>query len=196
MIFYTDKSEIFECNVNVEGASLENTKAMLVVESKNWNLIFYGDIERGGKCKIEIGKLSILKEGETGKMRLEVIADDTYFIPWEGDFEVKTNKKVTVEVISNNKNSLSESNKPKVSVSKIEEKKEVKIVAKGNKTDCLNEVIKKIKQSNITSQNLSNNKLLIKKIVTETVSSYNLINDKDDVEWLVGRTLDFFEKQL
>ena len=36
----------------------------------------------------------------TGNIRLEVIAEDTFFTPWESDFEVHASKKVTVEVKS------------------------------------------------------------------------------------------------
>jgi len=33
-----------------------------------------------------------------GKIRLEVIADGSMFIPWENDFKVKLSKKVTVSM--------------------------------------------------------------------------------------------------
>ena len=42
----------------------------------------------------------LLGEDDTGKMKLEVIAEDTYFLPWESDFVVDTNKKIKVEVKS------------------------------------------------------------------------------------------------
>ena len=110
---YTDKQEVFECSISLEGASVNNSKARLIVESKDLNLLFKGKIDSNGKCVVPIKKLKNLLEDSTkGKMRLEVIADDTYFTPWESDFEVETAKKVTVEVKSqSNKNTITESKK-------------------------------------------------------------------------------------
>lgn len=108
---YTDKQEVFECSISLEGASVKNSKARLIVESKDLNLLFKGKIDSNGKCTVPIKKLKNLLEDSTkGKMRLEVIADDTYFTPWESSFEVETAKKVTVEVKSqSNKNTILES---------------------------------------------------------------------------------------
>ena len=56
-------------------------------------------ISKSGKCEIPIKKLKgLIDEDTTGNIRLEVIAEDTFFTPWESDFEVETSKKVTVEV--------------------------------------------------------------------------------------------------
>lgn len=95
---YKDKFESFTCNVLVEGAKLNNTKARLILESDDWNLVFEGDIDQTGKCTIPIKKLNIFDEGTVGKIRLEVIADNTIFRPWEDDFKVRLSKKVEVQV--------------------------------------------------------------------------------------------------
>jgi len=95
---YNDKFENFNCNVMVEGAKLVNTKARLILESDDWNLVFDGEIDDNGKCNIPIKRLNILQEGTVGKIRLEVIAENTIFSPWEDDFQVKTSKKVAVQV--------------------------------------------------------------------------------------------------
>ena len=98
---FTDKSELFECDIKLEGASLSKSKARLVVETKDYSLLFKGDINSSGKCEIPIRKLKgLIDENTTGNIRLEVIAEDTYFTPWESDFEVDASKKVTVEVKS------------------------------------------------------------------------------------------------
>ena len=96
---FTDKSELFECNIKLQGASLKKSKARLVVETQDYSLMFNGSISKGGKCEIPIRKLKgLIDEDTTGNIRLEVIAEDTFFTPWETDFEVETSKKVTVEV--------------------------------------------------------------------------------------------------
>ena len=98
---FTDKSELFECDIKLQGASLNKSKVRLVVETQDYSLMFNGSISKGGKCEIPIRKLKgLINEDTTGNIRLEVIAEDTFFTPWESDFEVETSKKVTVEVKS------------------------------------------------------------------------------------------------
>ena len=98
---FTDKSELFECDIKLEGASLSKSKARLVVETSDYSLLFDGSISSNGKCEIPIRKLKgLIDENTTGNIRLEVIAEDTFFTPWESDFEVDVSKKVTVEVKS------------------------------------------------------------------------------------------------
>ena len=98
---FTDKSELFECDIKLEGASLSKSKARLVVETSDYSLLFKGKINSNGKCEIPIRKLKgLIDENTTGNIRLEVLAEDTFFTPWESDFEVDESKKVTVEVKS------------------------------------------------------------------------------------------------
>jgi len=99
---FTDKTKLFECDVKLEGASLEETQARLVIESDNHNILLYGKIDESGTCTIPITKMKrLLPENSVGNMKLEIIAEDTYFIPWEDAYEVDTSKKVTVEVKNN-----------------------------------------------------------------------------------------------
>ena len=95
---FKDKSENFSCDVTVEGARLIDTQARLILESDDWTLMFEGEIDRNGKCNIPIKKLNIFDEGTVGKIRLEVIAENTVFTPWEDDFKVRMSKKVLVQV--------------------------------------------------------------------------------------------------
>ena len=98
---FTDKSELFECDIKLEGASLSKSTARLVVETSDYSLLFNGSIASNGKCEIPIRKLKgLIDESTVGNIRLEVIAEDTFFTPWESDFEVDASKKVTVEVKS------------------------------------------------------------------------------------------------
>ena len=94
---YQDKNEEFSCDIMIEGSSPEETYARIIVESENWSLVFPGEI-RNGKCIVPIKKLNILKEGEIGNIKLEVVAEGNLFIPWENQFKVKLSKKVTVNV--------------------------------------------------------------------------------------------------
>ena len=113
---YTDKTETFKCKIHLEGAELTEAKSRLLIESDKFNLMFEGTIDKNGNCEVPIRKLkNVLKENDSGKMKLEVIADDTYFEPWTSDFEVDTSKKIKVEVQEYKETS----NKPKIKISEI-----------------------------------------------------------------------------
>lgn len=112
---FTDKAEIFECDIAVEGTSLNKSKARLVVETKDYSLLFNGKIDSSGKCSIPIKKLKgLIEDNSSGNIRLEVIAEDTYFTPWESNFEVEASKKVTVEVKSQEEKPIIKENKIEV----------------------------------------------------------------------------------
>ena len=110
---YSDKKNIFECDIQLEGASLNQAFARVIVEGNDLNLVFNGNINNDGNCRIEMPKLNMLKEG--GEMKLEVIADDMYFNPWNSDFELKKSKNITVEV-KQPTNQIIKENKAKVNV--------------------------------------------------------------------------------
>ena len=116
---YTDKKEIFECKITLEGASLKDATSRIVVNTPDLKLMFEGTIDNQGNCKIPIRKLrGLLGEEDKGTMKLEVIAEDTYFLPWESDFEVDTAKKIKVEVKQQSK-PLVKSSKPKMVVKEV-----------------------------------------------------------------------------
>jgi len=97
---YTDRAEIFECNVALKGASLKNSSLRAVLKLQDKSLLYEGKIAPSGKGEVVFPKLKHLsEEGETGTMVLEVIADDAYFQPYEEQFIVETSKKATVEVL-------------------------------------------------------------------------------------------------
>ena len=116
---YTDKQEIFECNIYLEGASLTQATSRIIVETQDLKLMFEGTIDKDGNCKVPIKKLrGLVNEDTKGTMKLEVIAEDTYFLPWESDFEVDTAKKIKVEVKQQSK-PLVKSSKPKMVVREV-----------------------------------------------------------------------------
>jgi len=140
---YTDKTEIFECKVKIDGASLSNSKARLIIESEDLNLLFNGKIDEQGNCKIPIKRLKgILPESMKGEIKLEVIADDTYFIPWKSEFSVDASKKVVVEVKSQDADLIIES-APKVSVTEVKNTESITTtVDTTESTPNINKVIK------------------------------------------------------
>jgi len=116
---YTDKPNKFNCNIDVEGTSLSNSKVRLVIETNEMSYMFNGHIENTGVCEVNITKTkNFLPEGTKGNIKLEVIADDVYFEPWNSDFNVKTSKKVNVVVAEQ------VDEKPKLKVQVFEQPKE------------------------------------------------------------------------
>ena len=166
---FTDKAELFECDIKIEGASLSNSTARLVVETNDYSLMFNGKINSSGKCEIPIKKLKgLIDESSKGNIRLEVIAEDTYFIPWKSEFEINASKKVTVEIKSQNK-PLIESGGPKVQVSKIKETKKINkskqvMITESEKTHILN-IMKLLIHENVNIDNLSIKRDKLNKVI-------------------------------
>jgi len=195
---FTDKQEIFEADIKLEGASLNDSFARLVVESEDWNLVFKGEINENGHVNIPIKKLKqIFPNGTTGNMKLEVVAEDTYFTPWESDFEVETSKQVTVEVKSqNNKNKLTEKKTPRKPTMTVERvSKPIVKSTKSNKTttnkpQLFKEYVGTLKRVNINLDNLSHKQKSLQRL-TEAFTNKHKLSDTDK-EWLKSQTLKYF----
>ena len=181
---FTDKNELFECNISLQGASLKKSKARLVVETQDYSLLFKGDINSNGKCEIPIRKLKgLIDENTTGNIRLEVIAEDTFFTPWESDFEVDTSKKVTVEVKSQS------TKKPIVETKvKVKVKNEKPTITERNHVINLFKLLIK-EDININNITFKRNKL---NNIVATYLKENTINNTDKV---IGGVLKYLEKQ-
>jgi len=97
---YTDKLNKFQCSIQVEGTSLEKSQARVILETNDqMSYLFKGKIFDNGVCEFELPKLKgILSEGTIGLLKLEIIADDVHFEPWNSEFSVQADKKVNVVV--------------------------------------------------------------------------------------------------
>jgi len=158
---FTDKTELFECNIQLEGASLSKSKARLLIESKDFSLVFNGKISSNGKCEIPIKKLKgLLDENSQGNIRLEVIADDTYFTPWESNFVVETSRKITVEVQSQQKDTtVIVESKPQITVDKVKTQQSIK------ESKHTLKIIGLLKKENIHLNNISQNKVKLNNLI-------------------------------
>tara|TARA_Y100000401_G_scaffold356_1_gene280 strand:+ start:263 stop:814 length:552 start_codon:yes stop_codon:yes gene_type:complete len=147
---YTDKQEIFECKISLEGASLTKATSRIIVDTDNLKLMFEGTIDKNGNCKVPIKKLrGLIDEDSKGTMKLEVIAEDTYFNPWESDFEVDTSKKIKVEVKQQDK-PLVENSKPKMVIEKVK-----------HPFEPVNSIVDLLKNQNINVKKLSEQKKIM-----------------------------------
>lgn len=110
-----DKNKLFECDIKIQGASSSNTQVRLVLETEEFSISFKGKIEND-RVKVPISRLkNILKENYKGNISLEVIAEDTFFVPWSETYETETHRKVEV-YFNKEKEIIKEVKKPSVTV--------------------------------------------------------------------------------
>ena len=167
---FTDKTEVFECNIQLEGASVKKSQARLLIESDDLSLVFKGEISSDGKCKIPIKKLKgLLDENTQGNIKLEVIAEDTYFTPWESKFTVETSRKITVEVKSQESsvNIITES-KPKITIDKVKTTQSIQ------ESKHILKIIGLLKKENIYLNNISNNKVKLNNLIEAYLKRNNI----------------------
>ncbi len=171
---YIDKKENFECQLQLQGASLRKAKARMIVENDDFNLMFEGKITQNGKCTIPINRMKgLLDEGASGMMKLEVIAEDVYFQPWESKFIVDAKQKLTVEV-----KTQTERKKPKMVVSEI-------------KNDSVGNLVRLFKQNNITSTMMVKHK---KKIIPIIKEYHKKINYKKSSKQFIREVISKLKK--
>ena len=93
-----DKNNEFQCEIKLEGTTSNDASARLFLEADGCEYVFNGKIA-DEKCLIPMGKLKKYANLlESGKIRLEVVADDTLFVPYENTYELEEARRVTVEV--------------------------------------------------------------------------------------------------
>lgn len=110
---YLDKNNLFECDIQLQGASIKNSFARVILESNDYSYVFNGQIDQYGHCSVEMNKLkNIFESNETGSIKLEVVADDVYFSPWSDTYQTDLSKKIDVVV-----KEQEEPSKPMISVS-------------------------------------------------------------------------------
>lgn len=103
--FYRDSTDIFKCEVSVEGAALSESKVRLVLDFDNGQTyMFKGSINGDGICEISVPKLKE-EDGSGGVATLEVIAENAFFEPWVGNFGINSKKAVRVEGVKVNTDS-------------------------------------------------------------------------------------------
>lgn len=176
---YIDKHEEFNCSIQLEGASAQDASARLIIETGDWNLVFDGIIENN-QCKIPLKKLkSVMNEGDTGRIRLEVIADDTLLKPWDDTYQALVSKKAVVEF-----------NQPSISENKV--KVAVNIQKPINEVDKLgNSFVNILTKNNIGIHNISENKKKVSKLLekfTEKIQHSNIeLNENEFIDIVIDK---------
>lgn len=96
---YRDKAETFICDMEIMGANPVNSKARIILETRDLTYMFEGTIDGQGHCRVPLRKMNFLNENESGTIKLEVIAEDMVFTPWQENFVAIDSKKVNVRVV-------------------------------------------------------------------------------------------------
>ena len=100
---FTDTDKLFNCNIDVDGISLQECRARIILEHPQLNMVFNGTIGSNGTVNIPIKKLkNLLPENAKGTMKLEIIADTSLFEAWTSEFKVDTEKKVSITEVNDN----------------------------------------------------------------------------------------------
>ena len=175
-ILYTDRKENFSCDIALEGAKLNESFARIILETKDVNYVFNGTISAGGKCEIPIRALKGLMDiRDSGNMVLEVVADDTYFRPWESNFIVDAHTKLEVKI-----NEQAVPSKPKIQVSVNTKKDIIKEEKPKSKkftiSDAINDMSNILRKNKISKKNFSKNKTKAQKLFTEYFTDKKISN--------------------
>ena len=165
-----DQAKNFECSLKIQGASLKKSKINMIIESDGFDIKLKGTIDSSGQVTIPVKKLKgILDENVKGNMFLEVIAEDTYFTPYQTEYVTEVSRKVEVVTVNGkSKETLTESegvkvtdSKPKVTISDI----------KNDETLLIKEHANRINK-NIIRSNLNIFKKEDKTKVIKTIQNY------------------------
>jgi len=152
---YLDRTEDFECDVNVKNASLKGAFARIIVESSDGLAFMFPGELKNGKCQVPIKKMKgLLEENATGKMHLEVIVEDMYFKPWEDKFEIEKHTDVKVSIQEQKKHS-----KPIVEVTTVKNQQKM--------SDAASDLVYIFEKVGITKNTLAKRKKDLKQVIKE-----------------------------
>ena len=174
---FLDKPTEFKCKIQLEGASLKNSHARLVLSHNQTKMLYEGTIDPSGQCSIEIPKLSEwFSDSDAGKLQLEVIADGAYFAPWESDFKLDKSRKVTVEVAQPKAKPI-----PQI---------RVEVQSKKTSQDYIIEnTVTFLKKNGVTKANALKNKKMIRESLISNIEKYNESMDPSSLVRQVIETL-------
>ena len=86
---YTDKTELFECNVALEGAAISDSKLRAVLKFDDKNLMVEGKIDSNGNGNILLPKLKNISKSECLMEGIENIDYADIKIADQLDFRIK-----------------------------------------------------------------------------------------------------------
>jgi ABC-type dipeptide/oligopeptide/nickel transport system ATPase subunit len=174
---FKDKDRVFKCTVDVFGANIDECKARLIFEYNDQVIMYKGSIDNNGQCKVIIPKVKGFNEGESGKVTLEVIADNTLFESWSSNFEVAFDKKVNI-VFENSDNSDNPKQDTKNNIDEELNSKRVSVIIEDDTEEATDRVIEKnitVEEEKVVEKNIT----VEEEKVSKTIENDNLKNNEE-----------------
>ncbi len=94
------QSTILKFEVDVSGSeAIPKPRLVIPISEKGISLIFEGIIN-DGKVEVDVSELLQLTDSKKFKGKLEVIVEDSIFVPWEEDIVIKKSAVVKAKTIN------------------------------------------------------------------------------------------------
>ena len=166
--FNNNVNDNIKFKINAEGVEPDSIQPRLVFMGEgDVNYIIFGNIEEN-VCTFEVPELKMYESGNTGKVRLELIAEEQYYNIWEDDFGIKSKKIIKMdEMVTEAVKKVA----PKIEVSQVKvepvnkKKEEPKKVEK--------KPVKKEEPKKVVKQPIKESKTTPKKVVKPVESKNN-----------------------
>lgn len=94
--FHSDRKQVFECKIKLEGANLKEASARLVLQDGNVNHIYEGKIDVLGKCQVQMPALYDFKKSK-GKATVEIRVNDVVLEPYRDEYLIEQHQAVVSE---------------------------------------------------------------------------------------------------
>jgi len=95
--FHSDRKQVLECKIKIEGAELKDATARLVLQDEDVNRVFEGTIDVLGNCKIQLPPMDNFKNPK-GKASMEVKVKDVVFEPLREEYLIEKRQVLVNEV--------------------------------------------------------------------------------------------------
>lgn len=122
-----NKTSELSFKLNIQGSTAPPKARLVFKMNENSELAINGKVVENGRVKVEIPPLVDLKEKFNSNIThayLEVIIDENYFKPWEGEFNFKQPLVVTAESEEDVSEEPIKENKVSIEIEDLKEKEE------------------------------------------------------------------------
>lgn len=131
-----NESTILKFKVDVEGTEeTPQPRLVIPISKKGVSLVFEGNIKKD-EVSVDVKELLKLTDSKEFSGKLEVIVEDSFFIPWEDKIVIKKSTTVKAKTV---KNTIKESKKIQVKAKNKADKETVMEIKKKDLKDMLSD---------------------------------------------------------
>ncbi len=178
---YLDDPKSIKCKAEISGAENSTKKVRLMLETSGHCMYFNGKVSDNGDIEVPMLSLkNIFKENTKGTLMLEMVVDDTLFIPWQTEFEAKLKKKVAISEIKSHEGGKKVSMVTTPTLRKTPEPTPIPKSTQSPKTiiEHVKSIAKTMKKEKISYKNLSENKMRFGQIIETYIKDNKLTADE------------------